>query len=38
MKNMDKKTKIIVDAKAYNKIMGIPFTKAELVEEIGKLL
>jgi 2-oxoglutarate ferredoxin oxidoreductase subunit alpha len=27
-----------VDAKAYNKIMGIPFTKAELVEEIGKLL
>ena len=27
-----------VDAKAYNKIMGIPFTKAELVDEISKLL
>jgi 2-oxoglutarate ferredoxin oxidoreductase subunit alpha len=27
-----------VDAKAYNKIMGIPITKAELVDEINKLL
>lgn len=27
-----------VDAKAYNKIMGVPFTKAELVDEIKKLL
>ncbi len=27
-----------VDAKAYNKIMGIPFTKSELVDEIKKLL
>jgi len=28
----------LIDAKGYNKIMGIPFTKAELVEEIKKLL
>lgn len=27
-----------VDAKGYNKIMGIPITKTELVEEIGKYL
>ncbi|MFZ1528804.1 MAG: 2-oxoacid:acceptor oxidoreductase subunit alpha [Ferruginibacter sp.] len=27
-----------VDAKAYNKIMGVPFTKSELVDEIKKLL
>jgi 2-oxoglutarate/2-oxoacid ferredoxin oxidoreductase subunit alpha len=27
-----------VDAKAYNKIMGVPITKGELVEEIGKYL
>ncbi len=27
-----------VDAKGYNKIMGIPITKAELVDEINKLL
>ncbi|MDN3659091.1 2-oxoacid:acceptor oxidoreductase subunit alpha [Ferruginibacter paludis] len=27
-----------VDAKAYNKIMGIPITKAELVDEINKLI
>jgi 2-oxoglutarate ferredoxin oxidoreductase subunit alpha len=27
-----------VDAKGYNKIMGIPITKGELVEEIKKLL
>ena len=27
-----------VDAKGYNKIMGIPITKAELVDEIKKLL
>ena len=30
--------KYMVDAKAYNKIMGIPFTRAELVEEIKRLL
>ena len=28
----------LVDAKGHNKIMGIPFTKHELVEEIKKLL
>ncbi len=28
----------LVDAKGYNKIMGIPFTKKELVEEMKKLL
>jgi 2-oxoglutarate ferredoxin oxidoreductase subunit alpha len=28
----------LVDAKPYNKVMGIPITKGELVEEIGKLL
>ncbi len=28
----------LVDAKGYNKIMGIPFTKVELVEEIKKML
>jgi 2-oxoglutarate ferredoxin oxidoreductase subunit alpha len=27
-----------VDAKAYNKIMGIPITKAELIDEIKKML
>ena len=27
-----------VDAKPYNKIMGIPITKGELVDEIKKLL
>ena len=27
-----------VDAKGYNKIMGIPITKGELVDEIKKLL
>ncbi len=27
-----------VDAKPYNKIMGVPITKGELVEEIGKYL
>jgi 2-oxoglutarate/2-oxoacid ferredoxin oxidoreductase subunit alpha len=27
-----------VDAKGYNKIMGIPFTKTELVEELRKML
>ncbi len=30
--------KYLVDAKGYNKIMGIPFTKQELVEEIKKML
>ena len=30
--------KYLVDAKAFNKIKGIPFTKAELVDEIKKLL
>jgi 2-oxoglutarate/2-oxoacid ferredoxin oxidoreductase subunit alpha len=28
----------LVDAKGYNKIMGIPFTRHELVEEIKKLI
>jgi 2-oxoglutarate ferredoxin oxidoreductase subunit alpha len=28
----------LVDAKAYNKIMGVPITKGELVEYLGKLL
>ena len=28
----------MVDAKGYNKIMGIPFTKTELVEEIRNVL
>ena len=28
----------LVDAKGYNKIMGVPFTKHELVEEIKKFL
>ena len=28
----------LVDARGYNKIMGIPFTKIELVEEIKKML
>ncbi len=28
----------LIDAKGYNKIMGIPFTKVELVEEIKKML
>jgi 2-oxoglutarate ferredoxin oxidoreductase subunit alpha len=27
-----------IDAKPYNKIMGIPITKGELVDEIKKLL
>ena len=30
--------KYFVDAKGYNKIMGIPFTRAELVEEVKRLL
>jgi len=30
--------KFFVDAKAYNKIMGVPITKGELVEEIRKYL
>jgi 2-oxoglutarate ferredoxin oxidoreductase subunit alpha len=30
--------KFLVDAKAYNKIMGVPITKGELVEEIRKYL
>jgi 2-oxoglutarate ferredoxin oxidoreductase subunit alpha len=30
--------KYLVDAKGYNKIMGVPFTKLELVEEIKKLI
>jgi 2-oxoglutarate/2-oxoacid ferredoxin oxidoreductase subunit alpha len=28
----------LVDAEGYNKIMGIPFTKTELVEKIGEML
>jgi 2-oxoglutarate ferredoxin oxidoreductase subunit alpha len=27
-----------VDAKGYNKIKGVPITKGELIEEIGKYL
>lgn len=30
--------KYLVDAKGYNKIKGIPFTKAELIDQIKKLL
>jgi 2-oxoglutarate ferredoxin oxidoreductase subunit alpha len=30
--------KYLVDAKGYNKIMGVPITKMEMVEEIKKLL
>ena len=30
--------KYLVDAKGYNKIMGIPFTKHELIDEIKKFL
>jgi 2-oxoglutarate ferredoxin oxidoreductase subunit alpha len=30
--------KFMVDAKAYNKVMGVPITKGELVEEIRKYL
>jgi 2-oxoglutarate ferredoxin oxidoreductase subunit alpha len=30
--------KYLVDAKGFNKIMGIPFAKSELVEEIKKML
>lgn len=30
--------KYLVDAKPYNKIMGIPITKAELIEELNKYL
>lgn len=30
--------KYLVDAKGYNKIMGIPITKGELVEEVKKLI
>ncbi len=28
----------LVDAKGYNKIMGIPFTKHELIDQIRKML
>ncbi len=28
----------LVDAKGYNKIMGVPITKAELMEEIKRYL
>ncbi len=28
----------LVDAKAYNKIMGVPFTRQELIDEIKKIL
>lgn len=28
----------LVDAKGYNKIMGVPITKVELIEELGKYL
>ena len=30
--------KYLVDAKGYNKIMGVPITKAELIEAIQKYL
>jgi 2-oxoglutarate ferredoxin oxidoreductase subunit alpha len=30
--------KYLIDAKGYNKIMGVPFTKHELSDEIRKLL
>ncbi|MBX3256511.1 MAG: 2-oxoacid:acceptor oxidoreductase subunit alpha [Chitinophagaceae bacterium] len=30
--------KFLVDAKGYNKIMGVPITKTELVEEIKKMI
>jgi 2-oxoglutarate ferredoxin oxidoreductase subunit alpha len=30
--------KYLVDAKAYNKIMGIPITKGELIAEIKNML
>jgi 2-oxoglutarate ferredoxin oxidoreductase subunit alpha len=30
--------KYLVDAKGYNKIMGVPITKGELVEEITRML
>jgi len=30
--------KYLVDAKGYNKIMGVPITKAELIEELNKYL
>jgi 2-oxoglutarate ferredoxin oxidoreductase subunit alpha len=30
--------KFLVDAKAFNKVMGIPITKTELVEEIRQYL
>jgi len=30
--------KYLIDAKGYNKIMGVPFTKQELTDEIRKLL
>ena len=30
--------KYLVDAKGYNKIMGIPITKGELVEEVKKMI
>jgi 2-oxoglutarate ferredoxin oxidoreductase subunit alpha len=32
------RSEFLIDAKGYNKIMGIPITKAELVEEIKKHL
>jgi 2-oxoglutarate ferredoxin oxidoreductase subunit alpha len=28
----------MVDAKAYNKIMGIPITKGELIDEVLKMI
>ena len=30
--------KYLIDAKAYNKVMGVPITKGELVEEVKKYL
>ncbi len=30
--------KFLVDAKGYNKVMGIPITKGELIDEVKKIL
>ncbi|MEJ7681447.1 MAG: hypothetical protein WKG06_27070 [Segetibacter sp.] len=30
--------KYLIDAKGYNKIMGIPITKGELVEEVKRII
>ncbi len=30
--------KYLIDAKGYNKIMGIPITKGELIEEVKRMI